>query len=349
MKKRKDGRWQKKKTIEGESVFFYSNAETEKQAIKDIENQMITYEEKRHQEKHNFKILAEKMIDFQSNSVGYKTIECYTVALKHLSGFYKYDIEEITPAMVQGLIDRMSKKEGYSFSSVSKVKITFGLIIDYAIVHENLSLNNYIRSIKIPKGTKKGKVTSPPDFIREIIIENAENVEFGMWAMCLLCLGLRRGELAGLQKRKIDFAKNTILIDDAVEFIANRPHLKGVPKTDDSIGLIPILNIIRPYLVRMCEHLEPDDFLFGGKSPLTETQIKKKWKKYCNSIGHTFNGHQLRHAYAKLLYEAGVDPKTMQRLLRHADFSTTMNIYTDFSKEVTYKSIDMINKYLTTF
>ncbi len=346
MKQRKDGRWCKVKTIDGIKVFFYSTEKTEKQAIKDIENQMIEYKARRHKETHNFKILAEKMLEFQSNSIGYKTIECYNVALKHLSEFNNCNIEDITPAMVQSLIDKMSKKEGYSFSSVSKVKITFGLVIDYAIVHENLIINNFIRSIKIPKGTKKGKVSAPPDFIRDTIIENAEKVEFGMWAMCLLCLGLRRGELAGLQKRKIDFTRNEILIDDAVEFISNQPHLKGIPKTDASIDTVPILNVLRPYLEKMCKGLNPNDFIFGEKKPLSETQIKKRWKKYCNAIGYNFNGHQLRHAYAKLLYEAGIDPKTMQRLLRHADFSTTMNIYTDFSKEMTDKSVDAINQYI---
>ena len=345
MKRRTDGRWVRVKKINGKSVSFYSTAETEKKALKDIEAQMLEYSSNQYSDAHNFKILAEKMLEFQSQSIGHKTIESYSTALRHLSAFNDYSVEDITPAMVQNLLDKMAKLQGYSFSSVSKVKVVFGLILDYAIVHENLALNNFTRSIKIPKGTKKGKVSSPPDFVTNLIIESADKTEFGMWAMLFLCTGLRRGEQAALQRKDIDFDRNEISVLNSVEFISNQPHIKPTPKTEASIDTIPIIQILRPHLVRLCENLKPDDFIFGITKPLTETQIKKRWKKYCRTIGYSFNGHQLRHAYAKLLYKAGIDPKTMQRLLRHADFSTTMNIYTDFSNDVTDKSVEMLNNF----
>lgn len=345
MKRRPDGRWVKVKKINGKSISFYSTADTEKKALKDIEAQMLAYSANQYNNRHNFKSLAEKMLDFQSQSIGYKSIECYKTALNHLDVFNNYTIEDITPAMVQNLLDKMAKVQGYSFSSVSKVKVTFGLVLDYAIVHENLTLNNFTRSIKIPKGTKKGKVSAPPDFVTNLIIENAEKTEFGMWAMIFLCTGLRRGEQAALQRKDIDFDRNEISVLKSVEFISNQPHVKSVPKTEASIDTVPIIQILKPHLVKMCENLKPDDFVFGITKPLTETQIKKRWKKYCQTIGYSFNGHQLRHAYAKLLYKAGIDPKTMQRLLRHADFTTTMNIYTDFANDVTDKSVQMLNNF----
>ena len=89
--------------------------------------------------------------------------------------------------------------------------------------------------------------------------------------------------------------------------------------------------------------------MFLKEKPLTKTQIDKRLKKYCETIGYHFTGHQLRHAFAKMIYEAGIDVKTAQRLLRHADFKTTMNIYTEFSKEMTEKSVNKLNDFLTTF
>lgn len=349
MKKRADGRWAKKKTIDGEVIFFYSTADTEKQALRDIEKQMIEYSQRNRVKKHNFKSLAEKMLEFQSTGITYNTMQSYTYSLKHLESLYDYDIEEITPSMVQKLLDDMATKQCYSFSSVSKAKIVFGLVLDYAIVHENLQINNFTRSLKIPKNAHKGKVTAPPDFIRKVIIDNAEKVDFGMWPMIFLCTGLRRGEQAALRKKDVDFENNEIYVKDAVEFIVNQPHLKGKPKTDASIDTVPILSVLKGPLERLCEKLKPDDFIFGKEKPLTKTQIDKRLKKYCQTIGHDFNGHQLRHAFAKMIYEAGVDVKTAQRLLRHADFKTTMNIYTEFSKEMTDKSVDKLNNFLTTF
>lgn len=345
MKKRADGRWLKVKTIDGVRVSFYSTAKTEKQALKDIEAQMLAYSENNRERKHKFKILAENALDLQSQGIAYNTIECYTHALKHLKPFFELNIEDISPAMVQQLIDNMVKKYDYSFSSVAKTKVVFGLILDYAIVHEHLPLVNFVRSIKIPKTVKKGKVTAPPDEVTSIIINNANKVDFGMWSMMLLCTGLRRGELTALRKKNIDFDKNEIDIKNAVEFISNSPHVKDTPKSDASIDTVPLLDILKPHLEDLCKGLKPNDFIFGGEKPLTKAQIDKRLKKYCNTIGHSFTGHQLRHAYAKLLYKAGVDVKTAQRLLRHADFATTMNIYTDFDNEVTTKSVGILNMF----
>ena len=49
---------------------------------------------------------------------------------------------------------------------------------------------------------------------------------------------------------------------------------------------------------------------------------------YCAASGVTVSLHQIRHGYATALFEAGVDPKTAQKLLGHAKLSTTMDIYT---------------------
>ena len=83
MKKRADGRWRKTKTIDGIRVAFYSTAETEKQAIKDIENQMLAYSAKMYNRKHNFKILADKMLELQSQSISYNTILLQLPCIKY--------------------------------------------------------------------------------------------------------------------------------------------------------------------------------------------------------------------------------------------------------------------------
>ena len=44
--------------------------------------------------------------------------------------------------------------------------------------------------------------------------------------------------------------------------------------------------------------------------------------------------HSLRHTFTTRLVEAGVNIKVVQNVLGHADFSTTMDIYTDVTKEL---------------
>lgn len=346
--KRKDGRWQYNFSPEKgkKPKPFYSRQSDERKAEKEIINKIAEYEKSNHKSKHNFKVLAEKMIAMKENEVGFKTWEGYSIALKHLESFHDMDIEDISASMLNSLLQKMSNRN-YSYSSISKTKITFGLTLNYAIVYEDLKLINFTKEVKIPKNAHKGVIKSPDDYIIDCIVKNAEKVEFGMWAMIELCAGLRRGEIAALQIKKINFKNNEIDIKDAAEFIGNTPHVKPKPKTDASIGKVPIISILREPLKRFCENRNSEEYLFGGEKPLTVTQINKRWKKYYKSIGTTkFNQHQLRHAYAKLLYLAGIDPKTMQALLRHADFSTTMNIYTEFVEEMNKKSVTKLNKYI---
>lgn len=345
--RRKDGRaMQTFKSIPGYSKpkTFYSSEPNDRKAEKDILNQRIAFEKQLHHERHNFLYLAEKMLEEHEESVGYKAMECYLTALKHLEPFYGLDLEEITPEAVQGILDDLGRKR-YSYSTVHKVRTVFGMVLAYGLFH-GLQVTDYRRTLKVPKTAKKGKRTSPDDLIIDTIVEHATNTEFGMWPMMLLCTGYRRGELAAIQKKAIDFENNVIHFIQSIEFIRNQPHLKDEGKSTNSELDVPILSILKPLLYDMVKDMTPDDFIFGGEKPLTVTQIRKRMAKYTKAIGHKFTNHQLRHAYAKLLYKAGVDAKTAQRLLRHADIQTTMNIYTEFDNEVTAKAISNIDSYM---
>ena len=55
----------------------------------------------------------------------------------------------------------------------------------------------------------------------------------------------------------------------------------------------------------------------------------------------------LRHTYATMLYFSGVDVLTAQKLLGHADLSTTLKIYTHLQKETEDLSIEKFDDFIT--
>ena len=82
-------------------------------------------------------------------------------------------------------------------------------------------------------------------------------------------------------------------------------------------------------------------------------------RKYGNFIGapsdkrkalpvviSTFTPHCLRHTYATMLYDAGVDVLTAKEFLGHSDIKTTLSIYTHLSAEKSQSDIGKLNKYL---
>lgn len=66
---------------------------------------------------------------------------------------------------------------------------------------------------------------------------------------------------------------------------------------------------------------------------MTETQFQRQWKLYQKESGVSATPHQLRHAYATILFEAGLDDKDAQELLGHANISTTRDIYTHITNK----------------
>ena len=55
-----------------------------------------------------------------------------------------------------------------------------------------------------------------------------------------------------------------------------------------------------------------------------------------------FSCHSLRHTFTTRLCENGVNVKVIQDVLGHSDFKTTMDIYTDVTKELKQKEFSAL-------
>lgn len=56
--------------------------------------------------------------------------------------------------------------------------------------------------------------------------------------------------------------------------------------------------------------------------------------------------HQLRHAYATMLHEAGMDAKDAQYILGHSSITVTEDIYTHITKDRQIENLFRIDGYL---
>ena len=58
-----------------------------------------------------------------------------------------------------------------------------------------------------------------------------------------------------------------------------------------------------------------------------------------------FSCHSLRHTFTTRMCEAGVNVKVIQDALGHKDISTTLNIYTDVTKELRKSEFEGLDSY----
>ena len=80
---------------------------------------------------------------------------------------------------------------------------------------------------------------------------------------------------------------------------------------------------------------------------MTERAYDVAWSNYCNTTGLNITAHRLRHGTATLMYEAGVDVYTAQRILGHANINTTINVYTELREKQKALSISKLNSYMS--
>lgn len=248
-----------------------------------------------------------------------------------------------------------AKAAGYSMTVVNSIRSIYRMIFDHAICG-GYAQYNPVTSVRLPKGLKKGKRTAPSDNIVKVICCNID-APFGFFPFFLLCTGLRKSEALALTWDDVDFNQKQISITKSIDYtVGASPKIKP-PKTDAGNRIVPILSILeQPLMDRLAE--SESEYLFpqppsnrGGKGGgmMTLRSYEGAWKQYCESVGLVKDGkpsitaHNLRHGTATMMFEAGVDELTAQRILGHSRIEITREIYTDLREAQSKKSVDLFD------
>jgi integrase len=158
-----------------------------------------------------------------------------------------------------------------------------------------------------------------------------------------LYTGLRIGEVCGLKWEDIDFKKGCISVNKTVERISlgngKTKVVVGDPKTESSIRKVYVPTFIIELLK---DHKKSSDlFVLSGKQNPTEPRtLQYRFEKILKSAGiREMKFHSLRHTYATICIEKGVDIKTLSELLGHSDVKITLNTYVHSSDKLKRKYV----------
>lgn len=148
--------------------------------------------------------------------------------------------------------------------------------------------------------------------------------------------GCRVGEAAALTLGDIRWS--TIHIHRTVTKTETGYRIGGTPKTDAGDRIIPVTPAIKSALDNQREInaalygdvLDVDGPIFktGRGNLLLPQNVDRDIARICRQAGlEKFTSHAFRDTFATRALESGMHPKTLQAILGHSDFSTTMNIY----------------------
>ncbi|MBR4971164.1 MAG: site-specific integrase, partial [Paludibacteraceae bacterium] len=190
----------------------------------------------------------------------------------------------------------------------------------------------------------------------------------------LLGTGMRVGEATGLRWRDIDFEEGMIDVNHTLVYYSNGNHrckyAINDTKTPASKRLIPMTETVRKAFLmekEMQEQLDVvcdttidgyTDFVFLNRFGGLHTQgtLNKVYKRIirdCNDAEFlksedppvllpNFSSHNLRHTFATNCIAKGMQPKTLQKILGHTSFKTTMDLYCHVLDETIREEMNLV-------
>jgi integrase len=251
----------------------------------------------------------------------------------------------ITPVDLQRLVAKWSA--GCAPSSTRRRFATLRAILTAAVDAELLG-RSPCRKTKLPADLPNPRHVVTPDELHRL----AEAIGPDYAAMVYLgaVLGLRIGECAALRVGRLDLLRGTLTVAESVAEVHGR-LVYGKPKSDAGRRTITmptgLVSIVAEHLVRRgLTAADSDALVFGSPtgSPVRPTNWRQRqWIPAINAVGlEGLRFHDLRKAAATAMVASGVDVRTAQSRLGHADPLLTLAVYAQTTNDADRSAADRL-------
>ena len=253
------------------------------------------------------------------------------------SAFGTMPVGTITPRDVAAYLRRF-QEQGYAYKTIANYKMVLSSILTRAIFEGDIDVNP-CAVVKLPNGLPKKKRPAASLSDEEKIL--AAKGDCLLYYIAIMT-GLRKGEILALRRKCFHFDRHVITIDASVAHAGDRPVVKGT-KSEAGTREVPLLPALADVLLPLSAGADENDYLFsadGGKTPLTNRRFLTMTRHLSEKFGLTSTLHQLRHTYASIAVQSGVEPKVLQSIMGHRQISTTLDIYAEVRREGLDKAMD---------
>lgn len=160
-----------------------------------------------------------------------------------------------------------------------------------------------------------------------------------------VALGLRRGEILGLQWRDVDLDRRTLTVRTTLNRGGKELYLDTTKNRRARVIPIPLMCVAPLRWQRLRQAASRDaigtdwhdsDHVFTTRSgrPIEPRNLYRSFLRIAASAGlPQVRLHDTRHGCASLLFAAGVAPRTVMEILGHSQIAVTMNVYTHVSDD----------------
>lgn len=249
----------------------------------------------------------------------------------------KRPIASITKRDVQALVNDWSKRA--SGRTVNRQFGTLRAILNFAVESELIG-RSPCRGIRLPAVHEKDAHIVDADEL--VALAGAMDEHTSAMAYLGAVLGLRWGECAGLKVGRIDFLRSEVRVCWQRTRGLGGVMVEGPPKSAKGnrteAAPTELMDLLAGHLARRgLTGADTDAYVFTGPEgqPLDYSNwYHGVWVPAREAVGlRTLKFHNLRDANATAMVAEGVDVKTAQVRLGHADVRTTLSIYAQATTE----------------
>ena len=231
--------------------------------------------------------------------------------------------------LTKGRVDRIESREqpkGLSAKTVRNINQVISSAMDLAVAQKIIPANP-TNSCELPKVEHQEMQTIPAEQLQAFLQEAKATGVYEMYYI-ELATGLRRGELLGLKWSDIDWKNGIIKVKRQVARV-NGEIVEAPLKTKNSYRAVSI----SPQAIEVLQEQKRktnDAYVFPSPNggPISPDSVNNMLKRVLERAGiPKIRFHDLRHTFATIALQNGVDIKTVSGMLGHFSAGFTLDTY----------------------
>jgi integrase len=221
-------------------------------------------------------------------------------------------VRDIRTGNMQQVIDRVAEEK--SHSTVHKIRVLFGLLMEYAVMND-VSKKNYAEFLTLPSAEASGKDRFSETELAAIEKAARDGIPFADCVLMMCYTGFRIAEFLGLTRFSYNGEDDTLTGGMKTEAGENR--------------VVPLHPKIKPYLMKWIEKGGQTIICQDNGRPYTTKRFREECYKPCVAALpiRPLMPHECRHTFASLLDSVDGSDKAKAMILGHSDYKISKDVY----------------------
>ncbi len=248
----------------------------------------------------------------------------YKAMWKRMEAIYSVKMSDIRAAHFQPFVDAATSK-----SAADKIKSLAVMLCRYAMENDLVD-KNYAEFVRLPKFEKTEKIIFTAEQLETLWQHTSDKRVQVILAM--IYMGFRLGEMLLLRPDSLHLDEGYIVggikteagTNRVVPFPPNIPEIKGFFR--NWLSEAGTEEPLFPMTAKQFRHT----YFYQPLSELgmIDGQLRKgTGNSWVFPDKHHLTPHSTRHTFASLSSSAGMRPEELQKIIGHADYATTADIY----------------------